>query len=617
MSLLLVLPILIPLGATAGLTLLRSRPRVARVAGVAALVALLASGIRLLVDVWHGGIIAGTVGGWPAPFGITLVADTLSALMVVLTGGIGLVVGVFALVDVTPRCERLAFHPLFHALLAGVAGSFLTGDVFNLYVFFEVLLMASFGLLVLGGDRVQIDGAVKYVAINLVSTTLLLVAIGLLYGLTGTLNLADLHQKVPQIEDTALRDAVAALFFVAFGIKAAIFPLFFWMPASYHTPAVSVTAVFAGLLTKVGVYGLIRTFTLLFPLTWGTPSLPLLVAAALTMVSGVLGAASQAQTRRILAFHSVSQIGYMLLGLALATPLAMAGAIFYVVHHSVVKASLFLISGLMRRIGGSFDLQHLGGLYRRAPALAVLFLVSALSLAGFPPLSGFWAKLLLIRASFDAGVAVAAAVALLVGFVTIYSMIKIWLAAFWQPPAPEADAVRGADVGLAPAPAQRWLLLAPRLPARRGHAPHRALARPSPRGCRARGERGPRPDGVRRRRLGEPAMMRGLLSIPAWIGLVAYVAWDAFVSGLRVAWEIVTPRSRATPGILRVPIELDSASQITLLSHLITLSPGTVTLDVSEAGDALYVHVMFLDDPEEERRRIREKLERRVRRVLA
>ncbi len=456
MSWLLALPIIIPFLTAVAAFLVRKQGDAGRWLSVAGSAALLAAAAVLIAAVWDDGVIAAQMGGWPAPFGITLVADLLSAVMVVITAVTGLAVAVYALADIDEDRERLGYHALFQVLLAGVCGAFLTGDLFNLYVWFEVMLIASFGLLVLGGSKAQLDGGIRYVALNLVSTVMFLSAIGILYGLTGTLNMADLHGAVANVENQGLLTVVAVLFLVAFGIKAAVFPLFFWLPASYHTPAVAVSAVFAGLLTKVGVYALIRMFTLIFTHDTAYTHGLLLAIAALTMVTGVLGAAAQNEFRKILSFHIVSQIGYMILGLALYTPLALVGAVFYLVHHIIVKANLFLVSGVSKRLTGSFDLAAIGGLYRTTPLLAVLFLIPAFSLAGFPPLSGFWAKLLLVQASLETEAYVLAAVALVVGILTVFSMTKIWVEAFWKPhPA-------GTEPQFAAMPArERTMLLAP------------------------------------------------------------------------------------------------------------------------------------------------------------
>ncbi|NNL18839.1 MAG: Na+/H+ antiporter subunit D, partial [Boseongicola sp.] len=432
MSWLLSLPLLIPFVAGVVSFLLKDGPggRWASVLGSAAM--LVASGV-LLATVLREGVVAGQMGGWPAPFGITLVADYLSAVMVVITAITALAVSIYAMADVEARIARLGYHALFQILIAGVAGAFLTGDLFNLYVWFEVMLIASFGLLVMGGTKEQIDGGVKYVALNLVSTILFLTGIGLMYGMTGTLNMADLALVVPTLENQALVTVVAMMFMVAFGVKAAVFPLFFWLPAAYHTPAFSTSAVFAGLLTKVGVYALIRMFTLVFVGDISFTHEVLLWVACFTMVTGVLGAAAQNDFRKILSFHIVSQIGYMILGLALMTPLAIVGAVFYLVHHIIVKANLFLVAGVAAKIAGSTELKRIGGLYATAPLLAVLFLVPAFSLAGFPPLSGFWAKFILVKAALEDGHGVVAFIALAVGALTIFSMTKIWAEAFWSP----------------------------------------------------------------------------------------------------------------------------------------------------------------------------------------
>jgi multicomponent Na+:H+ antiporter subunit D len=313
----------------------------------------------------------------------------------------------------------------------GVCGAFLTGDLFNLFVWIEVMLMSSFVLLALGGERAQIEGAVKYLTLNFIASGLFLTAIGLIYGAVGTLNMADLALKLRD-ESSAVPLAAAMLLLAAFGIKAGLFPLFFWLPASYHTPPVAVSAVFAGLLTKVGVYALIRVFTLIFT---GMPEIthPLLIwLSVLTMITGVLGAAAQVEIRRVLSFHIISQIGYMTLGLGIFTTAAVGASVFYIVHHIIVKTNLFLIAGAIRYTRGTNELKQLGNLYRDYPWLAVLFLIPALSLGGIPPLSGFFAKFALVRAGLDASHWIAIAAALAVGLLTLFSMTKIWAEAFWK-----------------------------------------------------------------------------------------------------------------------------------------------------------------------------------------
>lgn len=433
MSALLVLPIVAPLGVAVLCVLTGSRPVLTRAVSIAGAALLFACAAGLMLRVFGDGIQAAQIGDWPAPFGITLVADPFAAIMVLVAGFMGLVIAIYSLVEVDGNRERFGFHALYHTLLAGVCGAFLAGDLFNLYVWFEVMMIASFALLVLGSDREQLDGGVKYVAINLVSTILFLTACGLTYGVVGTLNMAELHTALPAVHNQGVVAAIGILLVVAFGIKAAVFPLYFWLPAAYHVPPVTVTAIFAALLTKVGVYALIRIDTLVFAAVADVLEPVILATAVATMVFGVLGAAAQNEVRRILSFHIISQIGYILLGLAMSTALGLAGAVFYLVHNIVAKTNLILVSGAMRRLGASFELKSLGSLYATAPLLSVIFLLSALSLAGVPPLSGFWAKLLLLQASLEIEGYVLAAAILAVGLVTLYSMTKIWLQAFWKP----------------------------------------------------------------------------------------------------------------------------------------------------------------------------------------
>jgi multicomponent Na+:H+ antiporter subunit D len=426
-------PVLVPLLAAA-LGLLAWRWGSAqRLIALAGSVLLLVVGVALLIVVERDGIQSLQVGGWQAPFGITMVADLFSAILVVLAGVLAVAVVLYSSATVDAGRERFAYYPLTMVLLAGVCGTFLTGDLFNLYVWFEVLLIASFVLLALGGERAQLEGALKYVALNLVASATLLVTIGVIYGLTGTVNLADLSLRLGDVGSDGLLAAVAALLLIAFGIKAALVPLFFWLPASYHTPPVAVSALFSGLLTKVGIYALVRVFTLLFADQAADFQPLLLVVAALTMIVGVLGAVAQHEMRRLLSFHIISQIGYLVMGLALFTVSAMAGLIYFLVHVALAKSTLFLVSGAVKQLTGEYELAKTGGLWVLKPALAVLFGIAAMSLAGIPPFSGFLAKLALVEAGLAIDHVIIVLIALGVSLLTLYSMLKIWNAAFWKP----------------------------------------------------------------------------------------------------------------------------------------------------------------------------------------
>ena len=427
------LPILLPLCTAVVMIFFRRSLVMHRILNVAGTALMLGVSLVMLGSVQSGGILSLQIGGWEAPFGISLVADMLSSIMVVATALIGFTTALYSLGTIDEDKEHFFYHPLLQLLLMGINGAFLTGDIFNLYVWFEVMLISSFVLLVLGGKPEQLEGAMKYVTLNLLSSSIFLAAVGILYGIAGTLNMADLAVRIPMLGHKELLSVVAVLFMITFGIKAAIFPLFFWLPASYHTPPVAVSAIFAGLLTKVGVYAIMRMFTTVFIHEEAALIHQfLLVLSAFTMVIGVLGAVAQYDMRKLLSFHIISQIGYMIFALAIQSPLAIAGALFYIVHNIVAKTNLFYISGLVNRLKGSWDLRKIGGVYRFYPMLGVLFLVPALGLAGIPPLSGFWAKFVVIKAGLDSEHYLLVGIALFVSMLTLYSMIKIWNEAFWK-----------------------------------------------------------------------------------------------------------------------------------------------------------------------------------------
>jgi len=426
---LLAIPILLPLlGAALSIGAGRSR-HAQRIIGVTTLAAVATASIVLLVRVDRDGIQSLQAGGWRAPIGITLVADGLASIMLVVAMLMLLAVLVYAIGQPGAEDDHVGFHPVYLVLASGVAAAFLTGDLFNLFVAFEITLMASYVLITLGGRPEQVRSGMTYVVISLVASMLFLLALAFIYTATGTLNLADLSGKIAVLP-SGLRSGLAVLLIVVFGIKSAIFPLFFWLPDSYPTAPSPVTAVFAGLLTKVGVYALIRSQTLLFPADTQPGNL-LLIVAGLTMAIGVLGAITQNDVKRILSFHIVSQIGYMVMGLGLFTLAGLAGAVLYIIHHIVVKTTLFLVAGLVELRAGTSDLGKLSGVARLEPLLGVLFILPALSLAGIPPFSGFVAKLALVDAGIGAGAYAIVAVSLAVSLLTLYSMTKIWANAFW------------------------------------------------------------------------------------------------------------------------------------------------------------------------------------------
>ncbi|MFV2195095.1 Na+/H+ antiporter subunit D [Nocardiopsis sp. LOL_012] len=434
------LPVVLPLfAAGVKLALGVRRPRLQRWISVATLTAVLAIGVLLMRGADTFGPLAVQLGGFEAPLGITVVADRLSALFVTVSAAITLAVLVYSIGQGMAGKAEVAplsvYQPTYLILVAGVSNAFLAGDLFNLYVGFEILLTASYVLLTLGGTQSRMRAGAVYVVVSLLSSVLFLISIGLVYGATGTVNMALLAERLWHIP-AELRLVLEVLLVIAFAVKAAVFPLSAWLPDSYPTAPVPVTAVFAGLLTKVGVYAIIRTETLLFPITHIT-TLLLWVALA-TMVMGALGAVAQKDIKRLLSFTLVSHIGYMLFGVALGTELGLAGAVFYVAHHITVQTTLFLITGLIERRGGSTSLDDLGGLGRIAPVLAVLFFIPAMSLGGIPPLSGFLGKLGLVQAGVQEGTPMAytlVVASMVTSLLTLYVIARVWNYAFWRAPA--------------------------------------------------------------------------------------------------------------------------------------------------------------------------------------
>ena len=434
-------PVAIPLGAAALTVLVRRRPGLQRGVMEAAVGLTLLAAALLLSQVAGGEIAVMKFGGWGAPFGITFVADRLSAALSTTAGVVTLAVAIFARADVRARRRRAGFDPLFLGMLAAVNGAFLTGDIFNLYVWFELMLVTAIGLLTLDRRPAQIDGAFRYAAMSMMGATFMLVGIGLLYAEAGTLDLADLSATLTGRAPSVTLTTSAYLLLAGLILKAGVFPLFFWLPASYHTGPIGVAGALAGLLTKVAFYVCLRVLVLVFGVGTDVPVVPglpplLAVVAAATMLVSVLAAIAQVDLRRVLAFHVMGQVAYLIMGLALASTLGSAAAIFYTMHTMLVQTGLFLGAGAIGRAGRGYDLRVVGGLIREHPFFSSLFAVLALSISGVPPLSGFWAKALVIDAAFRAPPPWSgwlAAAALLTGFLTLYSMSLVWSRAFWRP----------------------------------------------------------------------------------------------------------------------------------------------------------------------------------------
>ena len=439
------MPVLVP-AAAAGLALLFSRrPRLQQLVSMSALGLLVALSLWLVYLVGNHGIHTVQVGGWNSPVGITLVADGLSTVMIAVSQLVLFAVHWYGIGqgirDGDDDDPISVFVPSYLLLNMGVSMSFLAGDLFNMYVGFEVLLVASYVLLTLGASASRIRAGVSYVMVNMLSSMVFLLAIGFVYAAVGTVNFAHISIRMEELP-AGTRTAIFAVLLVAFSVKAAVFPLSSWLPDSYPTAPSMVTAVFAGLLTKVGVYAIIRARSVMFP--DGRLDEVLMWAGLATMIMGILGAMAQNDIKRLLSFTLVSHIGYMIFGIALGNELGLSGAIFYIVHHILVQTALFLVVGLIERQAGSSSLRRLGGLAKASPILAMLYLIPALNLGGIPPFSGFLGKIILLEAGAEAGTITAwvlVAGAIITSLLTLYTMVIVWSKAFWRDrsDAPEGD----------------------------------------------------------------------------------------------------------------------------------------------------------------------------------
>ncbi|MDD7909171.1 MULTISPECIES: Na+/H+ antiporter subunit D [Pseudovibrio] len=429
---LLVTPLLLTMAGGAVAIMLRKKTAIQPWIAIGVISLVVLSNIGLLAHVLDHGVVTMVMGGWLPPFGIAFTADAMGAFFALSASIVALCAAIYAAGSIEASERRYGFYPFLILLLCGCTGAFLTGDIFNLYVWFEVLLISAVGMIVLGNDKAQIDGGVKYAILNFVATTLFLMATGLLYGLVGTLNMADIIVKVSQLEGQGPIYGIAAIYFLAFAMKAAAFPVNFWLPASYHTPRMVVSAVFGGLLTKVGVYALLRVVLMLMPepREWLGDIISLVAIA--TMIAGALGALAQTDIRRMTGYIVISGVGSMIAGLAIANQVAVAGAIFYAVHSFFCITALYLLAGVINRIGGSFSLRELGGLYNKSPLVAAVSLILLLAVAGLPPFSGLWPKVMLVEGALESGRSLLAASILISGILLTIAIGRYWIYAFWR-----------------------------------------------------------------------------------------------------------------------------------------------------------------------------------------
>lgn len=434
MSNLLLFPIVIPLIFATILMIFPKRLKLQRALAAIAAGTTLITALFLLAKVNADGVQAVTLGSWPAPFGISMVSDPLSALLVATTSIITLFVVFYSFPTIGVKREQSYYYPAVIFLMVGVNGAFTTGDIFNLFVFVEVLLMASYTLIVHGGEKPQLRESIKYLLVNIISSALFVAAVALLYSVTGTLNMADLAVKIPQIEETGILTVIAVMFLVVFGFKAAIFPLYFWLPGSYYSPPIPILALFGALLTKVGVYAIMRTYTLFFTMDIAFTHELLGIIAILTILAGCVGALAYFDVKKIIIYNIIIAVGVILFGIAQLNQPGVDGSIFYLLHDMLIKASLFFLVGIVAVLFGTSDLRKMGGLIKTYPFLGWTYLVAAFGLAGIPPLSGFPGKLLIVQGGFEGPQFWGSIVILATSLIVLLSAVRIFIYAFWGEP---------------------------------------------------------------------------------------------------------------------------------------------------------------------------------------
>lgn len=430
MNNILVLPVVIPVLTGIILIFFRSQIQIQRWLSLAAILSVTGISLYILNMIQNIGVIRLDFGNWQPPFGILFVGDSFSLLLVFTTSIVAALCLVYAFYSIGQKREQMFFYPFVLLMVAGVNGSFLTGDLFNLYVCFEVMLLASYALITLGGTKPQLKESIKYVAINVLSSWFFLVAIAYLYGTVGTLNMAHLSERIAEAGQTPLLTVISILFLLVFGLKAGLL-LYFWLPGSYSVPPTAVAALFGALLTKVGIYAMFRMFTLLF---YHEPSIThtiIGIMAGITLIGGSLGAIAYKDIRQIISFNVVIAVGFILVGLAVATPAAIEGSIYYLIHDMIVKAALFLIAGSMVALAGTAMIDRMSGLIRHYPVLGWLFFIIMLALAGIPPLSGFMGKILIGQGAVEGGSYILLALSLISSIFVLYSLLRIFLNCFW------------------------------------------------------------------------------------------------------------------------------------------------------------------------------------------
>ena len=426
------IPIMLPFFMAVLMLLVGKRPVKHRaIAAIGGLILIIVSAYQVFF-VYQNGMYVTYIGGWEPPFGITVVIDMVAAILVLTTSIIVFFITVFSFQSIGEPREKYYFYAIVMVMLSGINGAFLTGDIFNMFVFFEVFLLSSYILITLGGEKLQLREGFKYVLINIVSSNFFVLGLAYIYSVTGTLNMADMQMKIASYEgDTTGLTIVAIVFLLVFATKAGMFPLYSWLPNSYAAPPIPILALFGALLTKVGIYAIARTFSLFFVDNVEFTSSIILWLAVLTIIAGCIGALAYLDMKKVIIYNIIIAVGVILVGFSLMDAAGSIGAMYYLIHDMLIKAALFLLIGVIIFRTGETNSERLGGLIKVHPVLGWTFFIAGLSLAGVPPLSGFYGKLFIVESALDNQMFIAAIVVLLSSLVVLYSIMRVFMNVFW------------------------------------------------------------------------------------------------------------------------------------------------------------------------------------------
>lgn len=437
---LLMMPLIIPFLFSVIMLFIGKKPKVHRVIAALAGLFMIIVSIMIVVSVYQNGTLHTNVGNWPAPFGITVVYDMVAALLVLTTAILTFFVIIYSYQSIGIERETYYYYPMLLFMITGINGAFTTGDIFNMFVFFEVFLIASYVLIVIGSTKKQLREGFKYLVVNIVSSNFFVLGLGYLYSITGTLNMADIHVKLASFDGNKdVMTLVSIVFFFVFLTKAGIFPLYFWLPDSYSAPPLPILAIFGALLTKVGVYAMMRTMSLFFSFDQSFTNTIILALALITIIIGCIGALAYYDLKKVMIYNIMIAIGFIFVGITMMDLTGLVGAMYYLIHDMIIKAGLFLIIGFIIYRTGKTNAKEIHGLMSVHPVTGWMFFIAAMSLIGVPPLPGFYGKLFIVKSAFENGYYVAGIVVLLSSLVILYSIIRIFIQVFWGKPAIQSE----------------------------------------------------------------------------------------------------------------------------------------------------------------------------------